>query len=161
MRLADVVEKQQVLTPEELGQSNADSASPDLSVVIGLPFFALFVAIGFALAGVGMRSKTVVPLLFGSLFGGMPLMMSLTFFGRLSLMTLFPFALVMLVAGYRLGARPAWRDAFRHTRKGRSSSSGWTMGGGSSRSGSSSSSSSSGGSFGGGSSGGGGASGKW
>jgi len=164
MRLADVVEKQQVLTPEELAQFNADSASPDLPIFIGLPFFGLFVAIGFGLLGVGLRSRSGFPRLFGSLFGGMPLLMSLAFLGRLSLMTLFPFALVMLVLGYRVGAKPAWRDAFRNTGKGGrggSSSGGWTMGGGSSRSGSSSSSSSSGGSFGGGSSGGGGASGKW
>ena len=164
MRLADVVEKQQVLTPEELAKFNADHASPDLPVFIGLPFFGLFIAIGFGLFGVGLRSKTAFPLLFGSLFGGMPLLMSLAFLGRLSLMTLFPFALVMLVVGYHLGGRPAWRDAFRKTSTGGtsgSSSGGWTMGGGSSSSRSSSSSSSSGGSFGGGSSGGGGASGKW
>ncbi len=164
MRLADVVEKQQVLTPDELAQFNAGSASPPLSLFIGVLFFGVFVAIGFGLLGVGVRSKTAFPVLFGSLFGGLPLLMSLTLLGRLSLMTLFPFALVMLVVGYRLGARPAWRDAFRNTGKGGSggsSSGGWTMGGGSSRSGSSSSSSSSGGSFGGGSSGGGGASGKW
>ena len=162
MRLADIVEKQQVLTPEELAQFNNTSAS-NLPIFIGLPFFGLFVAIGFGMVGVGLRSKTGFPLLFGSLFGGMPLLMSLAFLGRLALMTLLPFALVMLVVGYRLGSRPAWRDAFRNTGtsgKG-GSSGGWTMGGGSSSSGSSSSSSSSGGSFGGGSSGGGGASGKW
>ena len=164
MRLADVVQKQQVLTPEELAQFN-DGGSADVPLFIGIPFFGLFVAIGFGMVGVGLRSKTGFPLLFGSLFGGMPLLMSLAFLGRLSLFTLFPLALLMLAAGYRLGARPAWRDAFRNTGKGGqggSSSSGWTMGGGSSRSGSSSSSSSgSSSSFGGGSSGGGGASGRW
>src|SRR5215203_722044 len=96
MRLVDVVEKQQVLTPEELAKFNADNASPDLPVFIGLPFFALFIAIGFGLVGVGLRSKTGFPLLFGSLFGGMPLLMSLAFFGRLSVATLFPIANVML-----------------------------------------------------------------
>ena len=165
MRLADVVEKQQVLTAEELAQFNAGGAPPALSLLIGVLFFGVFVAIGFGLLGVGLRSKTAFPMLFGSVFGSLPLLMSLGLLGRpLSLMTLFPFALVMLVVGYRLGARPAWRDAFRNTGKGRtggSSSGGWTMGGGSSRSGSSSRSSSSGGSFGGGSSGGGGASGRW
>jgi uncharacterized protein len=167
MRLADIVEKQQVLTPEELAKFNADSGSADFPAFIGLPFFGLFVAIGFGMFGVGLRSKTGFPVLFGSLFGGMPLLMSLAFLGRLSLMTLFPFALVMLVAGYRLGGRPAWRDAFRNTgTRGTSGTSGsasggWTMGGGSGSSRSSSGPSSSGGSFGGGSSGGGGASGKW
>ena len=164
MRLADIVEKQQVLTPEQLAQFNAGGAPPALSLLIGVLFFGVFVAIGFGLLGVGLRSKTVFPMLFGSLFGSLPLLMSLGLLGRLSLVTLFPFALLMLVVGYRLGARPAWRDAFRNAGKGGmggSSAGGWTMGGGSSRSGSSSSSSTSGGSFGGGSSGGGGASGKW
>lgn len=161
-RLADIVEKQQVLTPEELAKFN-ESGSTDLPVFIAIPFFSLFVGIGFGMVGLGLRSKTGFPLLFGSLFGGMPLVMSLAFLGRLSLMTLFPFALLAFVLGYRAGGKPKWRNAFRDTGgKGGSSSGGWTMGAGSSGSSSSSSSSSpSSSSFGGGSSGGGGASGKW
>ena len=104
---------------EELAQFNAGGAPPALSLLIGVLFFGVFVAIGFGLLGVGLRSKTAFPMLFGSMFGSMPLLMSLGLLGRpLSLMTLFPFALVMLVVGYRLGARPAWRDAFRNTGKG-------------------------------------------
>ena len=160
-RVRDVVEKHQVLTPEELAKFN-DSNGGDAPVWVAIPFFGLFVTIGFGMLGIGLRSKTVFPVLFGSLFGGMPLLMSLAFMSRMSLYTLFPWALAMLIWGFRLGARPAWRDAFRDSSKGGGSGSGWTMGGSSGGSGSSSSrSSSSSSSFGGGSSGGGGASGRW
>ncbi len=163
LRLADVVEKQQVLTPEQLAQFNETGGSdPPFWIVI--PFFGLFVTIGFGMLGLGLRSKTGFPVLFGSLFGGLPLLMSFAFAGRLSLMTLVPLAVLMTGLGLLLGRRKAWRDAFRDTGAGGSgggSSSGWKMGGGSSSSGSSSGSSSSSGSFGGGSSGGGGASGRW
>jgi uncharacterized protein len=161
-RVLQVVEKHQVLTPEELAKFN-DSGGDDPPLWIAIPFFGLFVTIGFSLLGVGLRSKTGFPVLFGSLFGGMPLLMSLAFAGKLSLYTLFPWALAMFLNGYRLGSKPGWRDAFRDSgRKGGGSAGGWTMGGGSGgSSSSSSSSSSSGSSFGGGSSGGGGASGRW
>jgi uncharacterized protein len=163
-RVLEVVEKHQVLTPEELAKFNSSNSGNDFPLWIALPFFGLFVTIGFSMLGVGLRSKTGFPVLFGSLFGGMPLFMSLAFAGKMSLYTLFPWALAMFVNGYRLGAKPAWRDAFRDSGgKGGGSSSGWTMGTSSSSSGSSSSSSSGGSSssFGGGSSGGGGASGRW
>jgi uncharacterized protein len=161
-RVADIVEKHQVLTAEELAQFNESSGGENVPWFIGVPFFGAFVAIGFGMIGVGLRTKTGFGLLFGSLFGGMPLLMSLAFMGRLALFTLVPLAIGMFVVGYRLGARKAWRDAFRQSGKkgGGSSSGGWTMGGGGS-SGSSGSSSSSSSSFGGGSSGGGGASGRW
>jgi len=160
LRVADIVEKQQVLTPEELARFNQSSGNdfPEWAII---PFFGLFVTIGFGMMGIGLRTKTGFPLLFGSLFGGMPMLMSLAFIGTLALFTLLPWALFVFVMGYRLGGREKWRDAFRNTGDGTGSGgSGWKMGGGSS----SSSSSSSGGSsssFGGGSSGGGGASGRW
>jgi uncharacterized protein len=160
LRVADIVEKQQVLTPEELARFNQSSGNdfPEWAII---PFFGLFVTIGFGMMGIGLRTKTGFPLLFGSLFGGMPMLMSLAFIGTLALFTLLPWALFVFVMGYRLGGREKWRDAFRDTGDGTGSGgSGWKMGGGSS----SSSSSSSGGSsssFGGGSSGGGGASGRW
>lgn len=162
-RLVGIVEKQHVLTPEELAQFNEGNSGDDVPLFVAIPFFGLFVTIGFGMLGIGLRSKTGFPVLFGSLFGGMPLLMSLAFMAKMSLFTLFPWALAMLITGYRLGARPAWRDAFRGSgRKGGGSSGGWTMGtSGSSGSSSSSSSSGSSSSFGGGSSGGGGASGKW
>jgi uncharacterized protein len=159
--LVEIVEKHQVLTPEELSKLN-EGDSDTMPFWILIPFLGIFVTIGFGMVGIGLRTKTGFPLLFGSLFGGMPLLMSLIT-PTVSLMTLFPLAAGMTVLGYRLGGRKSWRDAFRNGGKGggSSSGSGWTMGSTSSSSGSSSSSSSSGSSFGGGSSGGGGASGRW
>ena len=160
-RVIEVVEKQQVLTPEELARFN-DAGGGDFPEWALIPFFGLFVTIGFGMAGIGLRTKTGFPLLFGSFFGGMPLMMSLAFAGMVAWAILLPCALFVFVMGYRLGGRQSWRDAFRNTGDGQGGGSGWTMGTTSKSSGSSSSSS--GGSssgFGGGSSGGGGASGRW
>jgi uncharacterized protein len=160
-RLVQVVEKQQVLTPEELARFN-DGSGDDIPAWAIIPFFGLFVTIGFGMVGIGLRTKTGFPLLFGSFFGGMPLMMSLAFAGMLAWLILLPWALFVFVMGYRLGGRQAWRDSFRNTGDGQGGGSGWTMGTTSKSSGSSSSSSGgSSSSFGGGSSGGGGASGRW
>ena len=160
-RVIDVVEKQQVLTPEELARFNEGSGAdfPEWALI---PFFGLFVTIGFGMVGIGLRTKTGFPLLFGSFFGGMPLLMSLAFVGVLAWFILLPWALFVFAMGYRLGGRQSWRDAFRNTGKGGGGSpGGWVMGGGSGSGSSSSSSGGSSSSFGGGSSGGGGASGRW
>ena len=168
-RLVTIVEKHQVLTPEEIAKLNSGSGNGDkvLPFII-IPFFGLFVTIGFSMLGLGLRSKAGFPVLFGSMFGGIPMLMSLAFLGKLGLFTLVPWGLVMFLNGYRLGGKPGWRDAFREDGGGdgkgtgkSSRSSGWTMGTSRSSSSSSSSSSSGSSSFGGGSSGGGGASGRW
>ena len=161
-RVVDVVEKQQVLTAEELARFN-DSGVQDAPAWIIIPFMGLFVAIGFTMVGVGLRTKTGFPLLFGGFFGGMPLLLALALLTTVASVTLLPLAVGMLALGYRLGGRKSWRDAFRNSgNSAGGSGSGWKMGGGSS-SGSSSGSRSGGSSssFGGGSSGGGGASGRW
>ncbi|HJU43401.1 MAG TPA: TPM domain-containing protein [Vicinamibacterales bacterium] len=157
LRVADIVEKEHVLTPEELARFNEGDDFPEWALI---PFFGMFVTIGFGMMGIGVRTKTGFPLLFGGLFGGTPLLMSLAAAGMPAWMILLPWALFVFVIGYRLGGRQSWRDAFRSGGKGGGSSSGWTMGSTSSGSSSSSSSGSSS-SFGGGSSGGGGASGRW
>ena len=159
-RVIDVVEQQQVLTPEELARLN-ESGGGDFPEWAVIPFFGLFVTIGFGMVGLGVRTKTGFPLLFGSFFGGMPLMMSLAFVGLLAWFILLPWALFVFAMGYRLGGRQSWRDAFRNGSGKGGSGGGWVMGGGSSSGGSSSSSGGSSSGFGGGSSGGGGASGRW
>ena len=157
LRLVDIVEKHQVLTPEEVAKLNRGNGSSGLQPSWGMIlFFGLFVTIGFGLAGIGLRTKTIVPVLFGVAFGGMPIFMSMSLMYWATLFTLVPWAIVAFVLGYRLGGRSSG-DAFRKT--GKSSGRGWTMGSAGSRSSSGSSGSSS--SFGGGRSGGGGASGKW
>jgi uncharacterized protein len=161
-RVVDVVEKQQVLSADEIARLNDAGLPDDEPWWILIPFMGLFVAIGSLMAGVGLRTKTGFPLLFGSLFGGMPLLMALSILPGLGAMTLLPLAAGMGYLGFRLGKRQSWKDAFRGSGgSGRGSSGGWTMGGGSSSGSSSSSSGGSSSSFGGGSSGGGGASGKW
>lgn len=160
-RVIDVVEKQQVLSAEELAKFN-DTSNADAPVWIIIPFMGLFVAIGFLMVGIGLRTKTGFPLLFGSFFGGMPLLLALGILTMVASVTLLPLAIGMAFLGFRLGNRQSWRDAFRNKGgKSGGSSGGWVMGGGSSSGSSSSSSGGSSSSFGGGSSGGGGASGKW
>jgi uncharacterized protein len=157
LRVLDIVAKQQVLTPEEIARLN--DGSTDIPVWFIIPFLGLFVSIGFVMMGVGVRSKTGFPLLFGSFFGGMPMLMGLAV-TSVTLYTLLPWAIGMFLLGLRLGARESWQEAFRG-KGGSGSSGGWMMGGGSGGGGSSSSSGGSSSSFGGGSSGGGGASGRW
>ena len=162
--LGDIVEKHQVLTPEEIAKLNASSGE-SIPYFIVIPFFGVFVTIGFSMLGLGLRTKTGFPVMFGGLFGGLPLLMSMAFMGRVSMWTLVPWGVLMFLNGYRLGGKPSWYNTFRDIGGdgGSGSSTGWTMGTskGSGSGSYSSSSSSSSSSFGGGSSGGGGASGKW
>ncbi|MDP2319636.1 MAG: TPM domain-containing protein [Acidobacteriota bacterium] len=162
-RIADIVEKNQVLSPEELARFN--DSSNDAPVWILVPFLGMFIAIGSFMLGLGLRTKTVFPILFGGLFSGIPMLMALLVMFTVTLYTLAPLWLAMAVTGYRLGSREKWKASFRPGKGGGKGSgsgggSGWVMGGGSSG-GSSSGGSSGGSSFGGGSSGGGGASGRW
>ena len=163
-RLVTVVQKHQVLTPEELAAFNASNSDDDLADVpawILLPFLAVFVTVGVGMVGLGFRMKVVAMIIFGTLFGGVPLGMGLAL-TRSAWFTLLPWALFVGWGGYRLGARDSWRNAFRDRGgSGGGSTGGWTMGSSGSGRSSSSSSHSSSSSFGGGSSGGGGASGSW
>ena len=126
-RVVDIVEKQQVLTAEELAKFNDQSGADDIPVWIIIPFMALFVSIGFTMVGIGLRSKTGFPLLFGSLFGEMPLL--ITGVGHARRVRALPLAIGMAIS-------PAWAPANRGAtfrrqsgRKRRSGSSGgWVMG---------------------------------
>ena len=160
-RIADIVEKNQVLTPEELARFNSAS-SDDVPVFILVPFLGIFVAIGSFMVGMGLRTKTAFPILFGGFFSGLPMLMALLVMFTVTLFTLAPFWVAMAAWGYRLGGREKWKDTFRPGKGGGTSGGGgWVMGGGGLGGSSSGGSSSSGSSFGGGSSGGGGASGRW
>ncbi|HET9706035.1 MAG TPA: TPM domain-containing protein, partial [Vicinamibacterales bacterium] len=153
-RVAAVVERHQILTPEELARFNESGGGDgDAPVWIIIPFMGLFVGIGFFMVGAGLKAKAGFPLLFGGFFGGMPLVMGLGIVFWTAVATLLPLAVGMAVLGFRKGKRSTWRGQG-------APASGWVMGDNSANSDSSSSSSSSD-SFGGGSSGGGGASGRW
>jgi len=161
-RVAEVVRTNHVLTAEERAEiDRPTSGQPPAWLLI--PFFGVFVAIGAFAIGLGIRTKTVGPILFGLLFFGIPFLIALVAFFTVTLFTLAPLSLAMLITGYRKGAMLKWRNTAG------TKGTGWTMGGDGSSGGSSSGSSwssgggssSSGSSFGGGSSGGGGASGRW
>jgi uncharacterized protein len=159
-RITEVIKRNHVLDDAEraaLADEGVDAAPWYFTV----PFFSAFVAVGFFMLGAGLGSKTGFPVLFGSLFGGMPLAMSMLPGLSAPRYVTLPLALIVLLAGVRHGRKqPAWIKAMRAQSGTRRGGSGWVMGGNSS--GSSGSSSRSGGSsFGGGRSGGGGASGRW
>jgi uncharacterized protein len=159
-RIAAVVKRKHVLTAEERAALAAsDDEFPAEWILI--PFLGLFVASGFFMLGTGAGSKTGFPILFGALFGGIPLVIALAV-SFVAAAVLGPIAAFMSVLGFRVGRRaPAWVQQMRG--ESRTKNDGWVMGTSSdgSSSHSSSSSTSSSDSFGGGSSGGGGASGRW
>ncbi len=160
-RVAEVVRRQHLLTPDErraIDQANAEASLPPFWVIV--PFLGLFVGIGGFAFGLGMGARAFVGVLAGLLFGGIPLLMALMATTRTGWWMIALIGLAALAYGLRKGQEPSWRKHIRGAAAGRKAN-GWVMGeGSSSRSGSSSSSSSSD-SFGGGSSGGGGASGRW
>ena len=167
-RVATIVEANHTLTADERNQMGRSDRPP---MFVMIPFFGLFVALGGVVLGVGLRTRSIFPLIWGGLFGGIPFLMSLIPFFNAPVVVLGPLAMAMLAVGYIKGGTESWMTAARGgaPRKGQGTgSTHWVMGGSSSsssssRGGSSSGggSSSSGGSFGGGSSGGGGASGSW
>ena len=174
-RVATIVLANRTLTAEE--RAAFDGASDRPPSIVMTPFFGLFIALGALALGVGMRTKTVFPLIWGGMFGGIPMIMALIPFFNARLWVVMPLALGMFAFGWVKGGSPSWRASMRGAaagaggKRGRTGSAAphhddsWTMGGSSSSSGSSgssgSSSSSSSSSFGGGRSGGGGASGSW
>ena len=179
-RISEIVRANHVLTPEELRTLNEPTDSRPPSWLI-TPFFGLFIGLGGFALGYGVRTRSVFGLIWGGMFGGIPMLMSLIPFFNAALWVLVPLAIAVFAFGYVKG--PALDAKFTSAtdtahapdggrRPGRSSSSGhgarsssrssWSGSDHDSSSGSSSSSSaSSGSSFGGGRSGGGGASGSW
>jgi uncharacterized protein len=148
-RVLDIVRKHETASTQ---YPETDEAPPLLFVI---PFLSIFVGLGSFGVGLGIRSKTYAPLLWGGLFGGMPLLMS-SLFGPAALVLVLV-AAAMVTWGYSKGASAFWASTLRHASA--SSTDGWTMGAsGSSSDGEATSDSSD---FGGGSSGGGGASGRW
>jgi uncharacterized protein len=167
--VADIVQRNHTLSPEER-KALAATAENRPPALLMIPFFGVFVAFGAASVGVGVRTKTFFPIMFGGLFGGIPFLMSLIPFFNAPPFVLGPLAILMAWFGYVKGGSPAWAQAARGKPTAGAASSGWVMGGGNSGSSSgggsggsrgSDSGGSSGGGFGGGSSGGGGASGSW
>jgi uncharacterized protein len=151
--------------------SPAEAANDPPPLWLIVPFLATFVCLGSFSAGLGLRTKTYVPLMAGTMFVGVPLLMALVI-SSASAGVLLPLGLAALALGYNRGLSAYWMGMLRKGRPdtvGDNEPDGWVAGGtpGSSPGGSSDSGgsdgggSSSDGDFGGGSSGGGGASGHW
>jgi uncharacterized protein len=156
-RVTAIVLAQHVLTSEERRQLESDT--PPLWALI--PFLGMFVAFGFFVAGLGVRTRTVVPAVVGALFGGVPFLMS--FIGSFSAGMFFlgPVALAMGAFGFVKGGTSTWRDRLRPSRSSSSEPDTWISGPETTSDSSTSSGSSDSSSFSGGDSGGGGASGNW
>jgi uncharacterized protein len=163
-RVADIIRRKHVVTDGERAKLAAAAEDRPPAFVM-VPFFGIFIALGFFSLGLGLRSKTVFPIIWGGLFGGIPFLMSLVPFFNASIYLLGPLALGMAAWGWRKGRSGSfWGSTLRSSSRGGRRSARWVMGtdsSSSSGSGSGSGGGGGGGSFGGGSSGGGGASGSW
>ncbi len=157
-RLSEILLKNQPASPVDYAEAprSRDQNMPAVQLTI---FLAVFVMLGSWMAGGGLGSKTLAPLLFGLGFGFIPLtVFAIPLLPPAAVLFLFLIAAGIVRAGFLHAHRNP--EAWRGRKSGRTmgwiaagSSGGSSSGGGSFGGG--------GGSFGGGSSGGGGASGSW
>jgi len=136
------------------------SSSPNFGVfdvggqLVGMLFFGIFIVIGFYMAGGGIGARSFPSILWGAIFGGVPLFMAFAQLGVIPRSILCAVAFILGCLGLIKGIRSP--KSFQGWTSGSGGgSSGWSSGGGFSSGGGG------GGGFGGGSSGGGGASGGW
>lgn len=164
-RVAAILRRNQPLTPDQRAAVDrmASASTSDLPIEwVLVPFFGLFVAIGFGMGGSGLGARALGPIFFGMVFGGVPWLLSFLLMNATGAGVLSAIALVATVIGILIGRQASYRTSMRGTSAG-ASKTGWVWGsaGASGGSSGSSGSRSSGSSFGGGRSGGGGASGRW
>jgi uncharacterized protein len=165
-RVAAILRRNQPLTPDQRAAVDrmASASHSDLPIEwVLVPFFGLFVAIGFGMGGSGLGARALGPIFFGMVFGGVPWLLSFLLMNATGAGALSAIAFAATVIGILIGRQSSYRTSMRGTSAG-ASKTGWVWGsaGASGRSsGSSGGSRSSGSSFGGGRSGGGGASGRW
>ena len=156
-RIAGIIERGEPPSPLTLKMYQVFRPSQEpLSSQLGVSaFLSLFVMIGWFMAGAGVGSRHLFPIIWGGFFGGIPLFMSLGIGG------IAPFVVMVLGAiMFFVGVRKGWANpkAFSGTGgRGGYGGSNWSSGGFSSGG----FSGGGGGGFGGGCSGGGGASGSW
>jgi len=152
-RIAEIVTRNELAPPASIG-STVRTAGNGINSAMGqfgaTVFFGLFVLIGSFMLGGGIGSLNSTSIMFGLMFGGIPLGMAFASTGLLPRIILCSMAAIMGCVGLVKGIRNP--QAFKWTTT--SGRSGWSSGGGFSSGGG-------GGGFGGGSSGGGGASGGW
>jgi uncharacterized protein len=166
-RLAQIARDPSAIRAATPAPDGADGRPPALYAV---PFFGVFMALAGFFAGLALRAKTVGPLLWSSMFGGIPLLLATQFVSPPWIGALVVLELAATATGYRTGRSTYWLAVLRTGTPGPfrdDAPLSWVMGGGSSSGTSAGSGGSDGGGsssssgFGGGSSGGGGASGRW
>jgi uncharacterized membrane protein YgcG len=128
-RVTAIVRRHHVLTARERADlaGRGDLQPPAWMVAC----FALLIAGGALAAGVGVRTKTIVPLMWGGVFGLLPLALAFEPLFGLALRLLLPTAIAALGVGWMLGGRERWRRALRPDAPGGTARAGWVMGGGS------------------------------
>ena len=163
-RIASIVVARHVVTDDERKALEAAAVEGPPAIVMTL-FFGLFLSVGTFMLAVGLRARAAFPVLFGSVFGGIPGLMAIFPFFNVHWAVLAPVLGVIFVFAFIKAGNERWR-AIARDQKGSGGgvrTTGWVSG--ASSSGSRGYGSSSGGgsrsSFGGGRSGGGGASGRW
>ena len=100
-RVADVVRKAEVLTPEQIAALE-QSTGFGIPWWVIVPFMSIFVVIGSFMFGVGLRNKGSFEKIWGAGFGGIPLLMS-SVFVPWSFFVLGGLALVLCAIGYFKG----------------------------------------------------------
>jgi uncharacterized protein len=146
-RILDIADGGVPAEADDLNRQPQDKPGPEIWLSL------IFVLVGSSVMGVGIGSRKILPIFFGLIFGGGPLMLMLAA-GSLAFIVALIIAVFAVVLTVSITRRFAKLDP----------SEGWAWGGGSSSgsdSGWSSGGGSGGSSFGGGDSGGGGASGGW
>ncbi|HVC20349.1 MAG TPA: TPM domain-containing protein [Vicinamibacterales bacterium] len=126
-RVVDLVRRHHVLTPAER-QRLAETAGGTPPAWM-LPLFGLLMAAGAFAVGIGSRTKTVAPVLWGSIFGGTPLGLGLVLFSPSALVVLLPPGIAMFAWGFVLGGRPKWHGLLRGSVGDGALQGGWVMGG--------------------------------
>lgn len=126
-RVVAIVRRHHVLTAAERRQL-AKTAGGGAPPAWMLPLLTLLVAAGAFALGVGLRTKTIVPVLWGALFGGVPLVIGVLLFLPSALAILVPPGLVTLAWGYVVGGKPRLRSLLRASAD-MATPGGWVVGG--------------------------------
>ena len=115
-RVAAIIRRNQPLTAEQraaLDQS-ASGSSSDLPIEwVLVPFFGLFVAIGFGMGGSGVGARALGPIFFGIVFGGVPWLISFLLMPGTGAQILSGVAVVASVIGILIGRQPSYRASMR------------------------------------------------
>ena len=107
--LVEIVERHQVLTPEEIAKLSESRAIPRCRLIV-IPISVSSSRLGSGCSAWARR--LIFTILFGSLFGGVPLLMSMAPMGRCRCIRSCV-GVPRAHQAYHLGGRDKWKNAFR------------------------------------------------